>query len=123
MDEKQAAGSLAEHWDKIFYHPLAAAVTGAVMAGFHAFPGATRSAKLINGISSFLIGVYLGPAVNEYAGVGSERVQALVIVACALGGLIVANAFLDYLRTTRFSDLPFVRRVLDTKADSHKEVS
>lgn len=72
-------------------------------------------AKAANGISSFVIGVYLGPAVNDYAGVVSERVQALVVVACALGGLLVANAFLAWLRDTRFADLPIVRSVLGAK--------
>ena len=115
MDEPQAAGWFAEHWDKIVTHPLAAALAGSLLASFHAFPGATAGVKAANGISSFVIGIYLGPAVNDYAGVLSERVQALVVVACALGGLLVANAFLSWLRDTRFADLPIIKRIFGAK--------
>lgn len=99
---------ITEHWQQLITHPLIAALAGSVMASFHAFPGASRSAKLLNGISSFIVGIYLGPAINEWQGITSERISALIIVAASLGGLILANGFLEYLKTTQALNWPLI---------------
>lgn len=101
-----------DRWQSIIYHPVVASCTGALGAAFHAFPGAARGIKVLNGISSFFIGIYLGPALVEWRGIESMRIGAAIIIACALGGLIAVNGFLDYLRTTRFSDWPVLRNIL-----------
>ena len=101
-----------DKWQHLIYHPVIASLTGALGAAFHAFPGAATGIKILNGVSSFFIGIYGGPAVVEWRGIESQRIGAAIIIACALGGLIAVNGFLDYLRTTKISDWPILRNIL-----------
>ena len=101
----RAAGWMTEHWEQVLQHPIVASALGSLFAAWHAFPGATTAAKAVNGVSCFLIGVYAGPAINDAWGTESKRVAAGVVIACSVGGLVVVNGALDYLRRTPFADL------------------
>lgn len=109
MNENNWLGSLLDDLQRAMYHPFVASLIGAFGAAVHAFPGATTSAKALNGVSCFFIGIYMGPAVIEWRGIVSEKISAAIIIACALGGLIVVNACLEYLRTTKLANMPFLR--------------
>ena len=111
-DSGGGARWVIDHWQQVIYHPLTASLTGAFGAAFHAFPGATPRVKALNGVLSFFIGIYGGPAIIDFRNIESERIGAAIIVMCALGGLIAVNAMLDYLRTTRFVDWPIVKTFL-----------
>ena len=110
--EQSTIGWAAEHWQLVLQHPVVVCLMGSALAAWHAFPGASRGVKFANGVSCFIIGIYAGPAVNEWWGTQSKNVAALVILGCAIGGLIVMNAMLEYLRTTKFAELPFLNRFL-----------
>lgn len=104
---------LTDHWQSILQHPVVASLVGSFGSAFYAFPGATGPVKAVNGVFSFFIGIYGGPAIIEWRTIESKHVGALIIVACALGGLIVANAFLEWLRSTKFADYPVIRNMLN----------
>lgn len=116
-DKPQGVQWVVENWQQVFYHPVVASVAGALAAAFHAFPGASRGAKTINGILSFFIGIYAGPAIVEWREIESTKIAAAIIVACALGGLITANAALEYMRTTKIAQWPFFRTLLAPPAE------
>lgn len=100
------------NWQSIIYHPVVASFTGALGAAFYAFPGATIGIKAMNGIACFFVGIYAGPAIVEWRGVVSAKISAAIIIACALGGLIIVNSCLDYLRKTKIAEMPFLRGFL-----------
>jgi len=109
QQESSSAQWLIEHWQQVLYHPVIASLAGAIGAAIHAFPGASRSLKAINGVSSFFVGIYLGPSIIEWREIVSPRIGAAVIVGCALGGLVAMNSALDYLRTTPMAQWPVLR--------------
>jgi hypothetical protein len=113
-EQTTAAGGswFLEHWQAVLQHPLVVSALGSCLAVWHAFPGATWGSKAVVGASSFILGIYGGPALNSWWGIQSRHVEALVILGCATGGLIFCNAFLEYLRATRFADLPMIRNML-----------
>lgn len=106
MSEPSAGlGWLNEHWEVLLQHPVVVSLLGSVLAVWHAFPGATYGAKLLNGVSCFFIGIYAGPALNDAMGTESKRVAAAVTLGCAIGGLVFVNGALEWLRATKFADV------------------
>ena len=110
--EQTGLAWFAEHWQQVLAHPLVASALGAVGAATYAFPGATVGVKAANGVASFFIGIYLGPWIVESRSIESLRLAALIIVSSALGGLIMVNALLEHLRSTKIAQWPFFRNLL-----------
>lgn len=111
--------SLSANWEQFLLHPLVASLVGSGGAVIYAFPGATRSAKVLNGVFSFFCGIYGGPAFNEWRTIESKRIGAVIIILAAVSGLILLNGFLEWLKGTKFADLPFIRHFI--KAPSGQE--
>jgi hypothetical protein len=112
--DNSSAQWLIEHWQQVIYHPVIASLTGAIGAYLHAFPGASPSLKAINGVSSFFVGIYLGPSIVEWREILSPRIGAAIIVGCALVGLVAMNAALEYLRSTPIAQWPGLRGFFGT---------
>jgi hypothetical protein len=107
---------VARHWDQFLFHPVFAALIGALGAAFHTFPGATRGTKMINGVLSFFAGIYFGGLLVEWRNLEGLRTIGSVYAGAALGGLVFVNAALEYLKTTPIAQWPVIRNILGSSA-------
>jgi hypothetical protein len=107
------AAWLAKHWETVIFHPVFASLIGAMGASVHAFPGATAKAKATNGFLSFFVAIYGGSLLVEWRSLESMKLIGATYAACALGGLIVINGVLEYLRTTKAAQWPILRGILN----------
>jgi hypothetical protein len=107
---------VAENWQSVFHHPLFVSLVGSAMAAANSFPGATPRTKAWNGVFSFFIGIYAGPAIVSWRQIENSHIAAAIILGCTLGGLVAMSAALEYLRTTPIAGWPFFRTLLSQPA-------
>jgi len=80
-------------------HPAVVAALGSILA-LKAIPGTSYLEKLGNVAASFVLAIYLGPALIEYMDITSRKIGAAVIVGIAATGLVVFNGVIDGIKKT-----------------------
>lgn len=75
------------------------------LVGLKAMPGASIWQRIGNLCLGFGLAVFAGPALAEWAGVTSPKIQAGVVFACGAAGLVAFSAVVDGIKQTPLAQI------------------
>jgi len=90
--------------DQFSLQVVVSAAAGALVS-LRAIPGSTLAEKIVALFLGFIIAVFLGPALVEWAGYTASKTAAGIVFITGAAGLVAVSAFLDGLKQVPWKDV------------------
>lgn len=111
---------MATWFDNTILRPEVAGAAGALVGLFNA-PGKTWRERTFNALAGLSTAWFIAPWLSEYFPITTKNGQTALAFVVGLVGMNLVSKGIDYIKHTRFSDLPVLGRALPPTNDKSKE--